>query len=139
MLNFIQTVLDGGDPVNYPVRAEDHSKQPKDMIIWEAISDPFVNNTATDMQARETGAALVSPYHHDVSGMKKLDLPVSGNFQWDNSVKTSARALWQKILDVPEINLHMAVFLDASVHAVTANCFFKRIQTGSCVIENAEP
>jgi pimeloyl-ACP methyl ester carboxylesterase len=134
LLAFAQTMLDGGDPLNYPSRFEDAAVRPMDALVWESIGDPAVNNPATDMQALEFGAQLARPPHHAVAGMAETDLPVFGNYSAPGGSAT--RLLFHRVYDpVTGPQLHMEPLLEKYVHETAAACFSGRLTAGACTVE----
>ncbi|MBI5526770.1 MAG: hypothetical protein HY897_10595 [Deltaproteobacteria bacterium] len=133
LLAFAQTMLDGGDPLNYPARFEDAAVRPMDALVWESIGDPAVNNPATDMQAVEFGAQLAKPPHHAVTGVTEVDLPVSGNYTAAGGSAT--RLLFHRVYaPVTGPQLHMEPLLEEHVHDTAAACFLGRLTAGACRI-----
>lgn len=149
LLGFLQTLMDAGDPVNYPVNFADTTTKPKDVLLWEIMntvgntSDPAAINIATELQARVFGAALVNPEDsyppaklvYEVDGLETMTLPISDNFQLRNSENTKAtRTLTEVDKDLDVTLQHMDIFLDPISHKASAKCFKQRLDEGSCTL-----
>ncbi len=133
LLALLQTLLDAGDPGNYPNIQENHSLPPKDILIWESIRDPMMNNPATDLQATVFGCGLALPKHHDVSLLSEITTPASDTFQFEEQTGQATRILQH--MDYPELetgDLHMRVLLDTNAHKATASCFAARAAGETC-------
>jgi hypothetical protein len=134
-LALFQYIMDAGDPVNYAARFEDRASQPKDILVWEGIDDPIMNNPATDRKAVEIGAVLMTPFHHGVAGMQEAVMPLSGNFGWAGVEKKGTRAMFQ--ISYPEElknAVHALILNDPLNHAITAGCFASRLKNGVCTL-----
>ncbi|MCG3174372.1 MAG: hypothetical protein GMKNLPBB_02606 [Myxococcota bacterium] len=136
LLTFAQTMLDAGDPINYPRKHEAISRPAKDVLIWEAVGDPVANNKSTDWQALQWGAQLLKPFDHEVPGMQAADAPVLNNFGFGDGVGKATRVLIQhKFSDVQGAALHMAIFELKRTHEVSAKCFAGRLKGAGCAVE----
>lgn len=140
LLQYIQSLLDGGDPVNFPTRLENKEMAPKDVLLWEILRDPAAINPATEAQALAFGSDLAAPPYHPVPGMTELTAPFSGNFSWTEGGEESAtRVLTQ--YDKPEMSgllLHMEIFLNPISHRASAACFAGKLNDGICVYQTQE-
>ncbi len=132
LLGFIQTLLDGGDPVNFPQSQENPELAPKDILIWEAVGEPVLINPATDLQAYVYGADLATPVHHSVEHLSELDEPISNNF--DGLGEGSATRVLRQVEfpDVATQNLHMEMFTDMISHVHAGPCFGARAEGNAC-------
>ena len=149
LLGFLQTLMDGGDPVNYPVNFEDPAIQPKDVLLWEIMntagntSDPAAINISTELQAKVFGASLVDPgddhapakLAHEIEGMDTETLPINGNFAFDETPELKAtRTLTEVDKDIEVTLQHMDIFLDPISHTASAKCFRERLTSNSCTL-----
>jgi pimeloyl-ACP methyl ester carboxylesterase len=136
MLALLQTMLDAGDPAIYGCNAEDKTKAPKAVLLWEIIDDPIANNTATDWQALAFGATLALPALHDAPDLPQAELPLTGTLSWTGNATTGTRALIQ--FARPELGVsdkHMGAFLEPMVHAATATCFASLAAGAACTLD----
>jgi hypothetical protein len=85
-VNLVQTVLDGGDSMNYapwifrhPEAAGRAGLRAPDILMVEVVGDQSMPNAATEALSRAMGLALVSPFLEPVAGLAVGTSPVRNN------------------------------------------------------------
>ncbi len=133
----LQSILDGGDPGNYPTKQESRSVAPKHVLLFETIGDPVAINPSTDLQAWFFGAGLSDvTLDHAVTGMPTVTPPVENNMQFDPEGPAATRVHQQ--YNFPEVETndkHMHIFLTDQVHTPTAACFAGVLDGSGCVYD----
>jgi len=85
-VNLVQTVLDGGDSMNYapwifrhPEAAGREAFPAPDILMVEVVGDQSMPNVATEALSRAMGLALLSPFLEPIDGLAVIAAPVRNN------------------------------------------------------------
>lgn len=136
LMALAQLLLDGGDPIHFPINEEDQTLAPKDILLWEALRDPVVVQAASEDLARAFGCALAKPFATEVAGLDALDSPISQNFGFVGGSAKATRVLIQHDYgkDFNTSKIHMQIFIDSYSHSAAAACFAARASGQPCVL-----
>lgn len=131
ILGFMETLLNGMDPIAYAQRTEDRTAAPRPALFMQAVADPLIGAESSDVWARAFGADVVSPRDHEVAGMQTLTLPAQDNFQWASGSAT--RLLYQcPMNEVPASGRHGRLVRQDYAQQIIAHCFRTTLDSGSC-------
>lgn len=73
MVQLMQHVMDGGDPLAVANTVVTNTKQPRNVLMFEVIADEIVPNTSTEALARAMGIKLIDPHGATVAKLETVD------------------------------------------------------------------